>query len=117
MSYFDNANAGVAGNCHGGKFEANKAGANDDDIPRRGQPLPQRIGVGESSQREHAVKVGPGHRERSESCASGENKVVPGDFPTRGQLETALSAIDRRYWVAANEVNPLLGVEFRRPQP
>src|SRR5712691_13478231 len=113
----ENVDIGAMSACNGGKFEADKPGADDDHLARLAQPRPQDIRIGEGPQRQHAIELGPGNRERPVASTRGEDEIFPGNLKTRGQLEATPSSIDRRHRVTVDEFDLLLGVEFSWPQP
>ena len=59
-----------------GDFEADEAGADDDDAPPRAEPLADRRRVGDVAQAQHAVEIGAGNGERPRPRAGGEDQVV-----------------------------------------
>src|SRR5215469_12344180 len=117
MGYFKDMNPGAASDRDGGKFEANKTGADDNDVVCYGESLLQHIRIGECPQWQNPIEISAGYRKRPVMCASGKDEVVPRKFPTRPQLEAAFLPIDRGHGITVDEVDLLLGVEFSRPQP
>jgi hypothetical protein len=71
MRHFDDMDIGAASDCHRGEFEADKAGADDDDLTRHVQSLPQYIGVGQGSEHHYAIELGAGNRQRPASGSGG----------------------------------------------
>ena len=98
-------------------IQADEAGADDNDLARLVHALSQHIGVGEGAQRQHAIELGSGHGKRPASCTSREDEMIPGNFEAGGQPKARPLPIDRRHRVTADEVDLLLGVKLRRPQP
>ena len=117
LSHFDDVDRIAARERDGGEFETDKPGADYDNCTRLLQPLPQRISIRKGAQRQHAVELGSGHGKRPAPGAGGEHQMVPRELGARSQMEAVPPPIDCRHSVTVDEVDLLLGVELRRPQP
>ena len=80
----DDVDIGAARDRDRGKFEADEAGADNDDVMCLIQSQPQRIGIGEGSQRQHAIELSPRDSKRTISRTRGEDEMVPVDLAPRG---------------------------------
>ena len=99
------------------KFEADKAGADHDHLTNLGQPLAQHVGIGQGSQRQHAVQFGARDGERPTARPRGENKMVASHLAAGGQSQAPPGTVYRGDGFAGNQIDLLLLVKRFGPQP
>ena len=74
-SEFDHIHLQALGPGCGGEFQADEAGADDDDMPGRRGPLPQCLAFIQDSQIAHVFEVGVGEVEQPIARAGGQHQM------------------------------------------
>ena len=88
----------------GGHLRADPAGPDDRQAPRRPEPLPERVRVGEVTQREHALQAGAGDLHAARARAGRQQQTVIRQPLAVGERDLAGRRVDpgsRRFRFAA----------------
>ena len=117
LGHLDDVHADPGGARHRGEFEADKTGADHHHFAHFAEPPAQDVGIGQGAQRQHAVELGAGHRERAKPRPGGQHDLVAGDLAARAQSQPAALPVDLGHGLAGDELDPLFFVERSRAQP